>query len=171
MGRICGVESEAGVTCIIASRDGWMVADRRQTFEGSLIGPYRTNKIKRGQGILVASSGHGVFQDLIQEALDGASASGQLRAVVQVFRDKGRELGGHALALTHESICEVTSGGALCWVTSDHWAIGSGYMAALGYLRAASHARPLTPEMAAEAIAFASTLMNDVGDGIQTEML
>jgi hypothetical protein len=159
------------MTCIIASRDGWLVADRRQTFEGSLIGPYRTNKIKRGQGILVASSGHGVFQDFIQEALDGTGASGQLQAVVQVFRDKGRDLGGHALALTHDGICEITSAGALCWVTASHWAIGSGYMAALGYLRGASHARAVTPEMAAEAIAFASTLTNDVGDGIQTELL
>lgn len=159
------------MTAIVAHRSGWMVADRRQTFEGSLIGPYRTNKIKRGQGILVASSGHGVFQDFIQEALDGAGASGQLHAVVQVFRDKGKDLGGHALAVSAEGIVEITSAGALCWLTSEWWAIGSGYMAALGYLRGASHARPVTPEMAAEAIAFASTLTNDVGDGIQVEHL
>jgi hypothetical protein len=148
-----------------------MCADRRQTFQDTWIGPYRTNKIQRGHGILVASSGQGVFQDLIEEALQAAPTSGQLRAVVQVFRDKGEELGGHALALTTEGLVEITSDGALCWLTSDWWAIGSGYPFALGYLQGASGTRPVTPEMAAEAIAFASTRVNDVGDGIQIEHL
>jgi hypothetical protein len=158
------------MTCIVAGRN-WMVADRRSTFEGSLIGPYRTNKIKRGLGILVASSGNGVFLDLIEEALGGAPASGQLRAVVDVFRSKGQEIGGHALAVTADGIAEITSRGSLCWLTSEYWAIGSGYPFALGYLQGASQNRPVTPEMAAEAIAFASTRTNDVGDGIQTERL
>lgn len=159
------------MTAIVAHRSGWMCADRRQTFEGSLIGPYRTSKIKRGQGILVASAGNGVFMDLIEEALDAAPASGQLRAVVDVFRSKGQDIGGHALAVTHEGIVEITSAGALCWLTSDWWAIGSGYPFVLGYLQGASGARAVTPEMAAEAIAFASTRVNDVGDGCQTEWL
>jgi ATP-dependent protease HslVU (ClpYQ) peptidase subunit len=159
------------VTVIIAHRSGWMCADRRQTFNGHLIGPYRTQKIRRGQGILVACAGNGVFKDLVQEALDAAPASGQLRAMVELFREKGNTLDAHALAVTADGIVEITSDGAQCWVTADWWAIGSGYMAALGYLEGASHARPLTPEMAAEAIAFAATLTNDVGDGIQTEHL
>lgn len=159
------------MTAIVAHRSGWLVADRRQTFSENLIGPYRTSKIKRGPGILVASSGNGVFQDLIEEALEAAPASGQLRAVVDVFRSKGQEIGGHALAVTAEGIVEITSRGALCWLTSDWWAIGSGYPFVLGYLQGASSARAVTTELAAEAIAWASTRTNDVGDGIQVEHL
>lgn len=159
------------MTAIVAHRLGWMVADRRQTFEGSLIGPYRTSKIKRGPGILVASSGHSVFQNLIEEALEAAPASGQLRAVVEVFRGKGGEIGGHALAVTADGIVEITSAGALCWLTSDWWAIGSGYPFVLGYLQGAFRGRPVSPELAVEAIEFASTRVNDVGDGCQIERL
>jgi hypothetical protein len=159
------------MTAIIAHRSGWMVADRRQTFNGSLIGPYRTKKIRRGQGILVWTAGNGVFQDLVQEALDSAPASGQLRAVVELFRARGNELHVHGLAVTADGICEITSSGALCWLTSEWWAIGSGFELVLGYLQGASGARAVTPELAAEAIAWASTRTNDVGDGHQVEHL
>lgn len=161
------------MTCIIAHRDGWMVADRRQTFQESLIGPYRTAKIKRCGGLLVASSGNGVFQDLIAEALAGASNSGTdtaLHAVAQVFREKG-DIGGHALALSALGICEITSNGAVCWVDADHWAIGSGYPFALGWLAAKASLGPLGVDDALHAINFASTRTNDVGDGYQVEKL
>lgn len=159
------------MTAIIAHRSGWMCADRRQTFNGALIGPYRTEKIRRGQGILVAAAGNDVMKDLIGEALEAAPASGQLRAVVELFRANGKEQEAHALAVTADGICEITSTGALWWLTSEWWAIGSGFELVLGYLQGASGARPVTPEMAAEAIAFASTRVNNVGDGIQTEHL
>ena len=159
------------MTAIVAHRSGWMVSDRRQTFNGSLIGPYRTDKIKRGEGILVACAGNGVFIDLVGEVLDAAPASGQLRAVVELFREKGKTLEAVALAVTAEGIAEITSDGALLWLTSEWWAIGSGFELVLGYLQGASQTRPVTPEMAAEAIAFASTRVNNVGDGIQTERL
>lgn len=163
------------MTCVIAHRDGWMAADRRQTFEGSLIGPYRTMKIKRGAGLLVATSGNGLFQDLVAEALAGAANVGTdtaLHAVAQVFREKGADIGGHALALSRIGICEITSRGAICWVDADHWAIGSGYPFALGWLAAvAARGAPLLPDVAVDAINFAATRTNDVGDGVQVERL
>jgi len=158
------------VTCIIAHRDGWMAADRRETFQDALIGPYRTAKINRADGILVASSGSGVLMDLIREALE-ASGADKLRAVVQVFRDKRDGVSGHALALTPSGICEITSTGGLSWLDSDHWAIGSGYPFALGWLGAIAAQRQITPDDALNAINFAATRVNDVGDGIQVERL
>lgn len=164
------------MTLIIAHKSGWMVADRRTVFGDNLLGPYRLNKIKRGAGILVASSGNGVLGDLIQEALDihPITTRGILRNVVQVLREKGKEL-GHALALTSEGICEITSTGGCVWVDADYWAIGSGYQLALGWLAATEaageHDIDIEPAHAIDAIDFAATRVNDVGDGHQIERL
>jgi len=160
------------MTLIIAHRDGWMAADRRETFESNLLGPYRVAKIKRGKGILVASAGAGVFQDLITEALELINVD-PLRCVVQVFRDKGKDLGGHALALTSKGICEITSRGSVSWLDADYWAIGSGYMIALGYFAGISQgdSAKVTPETAKHAINVAERYVADVGDGYQVEHL
>lgn len=160
------------MTCIIAHRDGWMVADRRQTFESSLIGPYKTAKIKRGPGVLVASAGNGVFQDLIAEELASRSfAQEAICHVAKVFRTHGAEIGGHAIALSAKGICEITSRGAVVWVDADYWAIGSGYPFALGWLAAKASLGALGIEDGLHAINFASTRVNDVGDGVQVERL
>lgn len=165
------------MTLIIAHNDGWMVADRRTVFEGSLIGPYRLSKIKRGRDLLVASAGNGVFGDLIAEALEETRSSDHaaLHQVAKVFREKGSDIGGHALALTRSGICEVTSRGGCVWVDADYWAIGSGYQFALGYLAgieaAGEHDIDIEPAHAIDAIAFAATRVNDVGDGHQIERL
>lgn len=156
------------MTLIIAHRDGWMVADRRTTFDGGLIGPYRINKIKRGRSLLVASSGNGVFADLILEAL-APSPPDEFRAVVQVFRDRGSEIGGHALALMDRGIFELTSRGGAVQLDADFWAIGSGYQFALGWLGAIVSQRKLEIGDALHAITFTSTRVNDVGDGYQVE--
>jgi hypothetical protein len=161
-----GSRDEASMTLIIAHRSGWMVADRRVTFQDSLIGPYVVSKIKRGSGILVASSGNGVFKDLIVESIDGG-----LPAIAKLFRENGREIGGHALARTAAGICEVTSRGGLEWVDSDFWAIGSGYQFGLGWLAAVASTRPVVPDDAKHAINYAATRVSDVGDGHQLEIL
>lgn len=151
-----------------------MVADRRTTFEGSLLGPYRINKIKRGRAILVASSGNGVFADLLNEAL-APSPPDELRVVAEVFRAKGPEIGGHALALTRDGICEITSKGGIVWVEADFWAIGSGYQFGIGYLAgieaAGMYDITIEPSHAMDAITVAAKHVNDVGDGMQLERL
>ncbi len=159
------------MTLIIAHRDGWMVADRRTVFDDCLIGPYRVSKIKRGRSILVACAGNGVFADLVEEAL-GASPVDELRAVAQVFRDKG-DIGGHALALTPDGISEVTSKGGVVHLAAAYWAIGSGYPFALGYMcgRSMAGTCPIDAALASDAINFAATFVNNVGDGCQVERL
>ncbi len=169
------------MTLIIAHRDGWMAADRRTVFEHNLIGPYRVSKIKRAPRLLVASAGNSVFADLIQQAIDNARRDIQhlvpnadyFREVVQVFRDKGADIGGHALALTPDGLCEITSRGGALWLDADYWAIGSGYPFALGYLAGISRgdSSKITPDHALDAINFAATRTNDVGDGHQLEYL
>jgi hypothetical protein len=160
------------VTLIIAHRDGWMAADRRTVFEDCLIGPYRLDKIKRGRGLLVACAGNGVFADLVQEAL-APSPADELRVVAQVFRDKGSDIGGHALAVTPAGICEITSKGGVVWLDADYWAIGSGYPFALGYMqgRSAAGTCPVDTALAVDAINFVGPLVNNVGDGCQVEHL
>jgi ATP-dependent protease HslVU (ClpYQ) peptidase subunit len=158
------------VTLVIAHRDGWMAADRRTVFEDCLIGPYRLSKIKRGRRLLVACAGNGVFADFVQEAL-APSPSDELRAVAQVFRDKGSDIGGHALALTPAGICELTSKGGIVWLDADFWAIGSGYPFALGWLSAIAAHRRVAEQDALHAINFVATRVNNVGDGYQIERL
>lgn len=160
------------MTLIIAHRDGWMVADRRTVFEDCLIGPYRVNKIKRGRALLVACAGNGVFADLVGDAL-APSPPDELRALAQLFRDKGSDIGGHALALTRDGICEITSRGGVVHLDADYWAIGSGYPFALGYMqgRSAAGTCPVDTALAVDAINFVATLVNNVGDGHQLERL
>lgn len=148
-----------------------MAADRRTVFEDCLIGPYRLNKIKRGRALLVACAGNGVFADLVKEALSPSPAD-ELRAVAQVFRDKG-DIGGHALAVSPAGICEITSKGGVVWLDADYWAIGSGYPFALGYMqgRSAAGTCPIDGALAVDAINFVATLVNNVGDGCQLETL
>jgi ATP-dependent protease HslVU (ClpYQ) peptidase subunit len=90
-----------------------------------------------------------------------------------VFRDKGADIGGHALAVTPDGICEITSKGGVVWLDAAYWAIGSGYPFALGYMqgRSAAGTCPIDAALAVDAINFAATLVNNVGDGHQVEHL
>jgi ATP-dependent protease HslVU (ClpYQ) peptidase subunit len=157
------------VTCIIGHRDGWMVSDRRKTFQDHLLGPYQVEKIIRGPGLLLATSGAGVLGDLAREAIAKTKTTqAAAKAVVQLFREK---VEGHALVLTADMLAEITSTGELCKLQSRYWAIGSGYMVALGYLGALERTRSVTPEDAIAAIELASTLVSDVGDGVHVVAL
>lgn len=159
------------MTCIVAHRDGWMVADRRMTFQDSLIGPYVVNKIQRGTGLLVATSGCGSLNDRVARVLREEHSQDALRAIQDVFLGSdGRP--GHALVLHGQRIFEITSRGSLVELADQaaYWAIGSGYQVALGYLRACSaRCSRVVVAHAISAIDCASTLVNDVGDGHQVE--
>lgn len=151
-----------------------MVADRRKTFSGSLLGPYVVTKIIRGPGLLVATAGNGEVSHKVKSALSGVIEEDALGAIQQCFLSANDGLPGHALILTAQGrIYEALSHGDLCEISksASHWAIGSGYQISIGYLGATERKRRLTPKDAKEAIAFTSKLVNDVGDGCQTEWL
>lgn len=157
------------MTCVIAHRDGWMVSDRRTTYPGGLIGPYEVSKIKRASNVLAATAGAGVLSDELGEALAGKNEWTAQRAIVHMM--KAGEDRGHALLLTPQGMWEIGGMGGVVKVAADYWAIGSGYQFALGWLAAKASLRALTPEDALHAINFASTRVNDVGDGYQVERL
>jgi hypothetical protein len=161
------------VTCIIAHRDGWMVADRRTTFAGNLIGPYETEKIIRWPGLLVAVAGNSDIQERVKRALRALGADSAVERVQGVFLEEERQ--GHAIVLDESGrICELLSNGGVSYLKSDvsYWAIGSGALVVLGYLACCERQYgEVTLEDAQSAIVFAATLVNDVGDGFQVEKL
>lgn len=159
------------MTCIIAHRLGWMVADRRVTFGENLIGPYQRWKIRRGiPDLLVGVSGRAVVGDLMEEALrQTVDTTAALAKVTELMRSRGE--GSSALVLTADALRELDQQGSLLTLSADHWAIGSGYQAALGWLAGACQGRLVTPDDAKHAITFAGSLNSDIGDGFQVERL
>ena len=160
------------MTCIIAHRLGWMVADRRVTFGEGYTGPYRRNKIRRSSDILVGCAGPAVLSDRIEDALRGDSlVHGNYRAIVATVREHGT--GSNTLILTANGITELDQKGAAFDVDAEFWAVGSGFEAALGWLHGRYVARTgcVTPEDAKAAISFAAQLHTDIGDGFQVERL
>jgi hypothetical protein len=161
------------MTCIIAHRLGWMVADRRVTFGENFIGPYQRDKIRRGTAtLLVGIAGRAIVGDLVTEALGRRNPNAAIDDFARVMREHGR--GCNALALTTKAIVEYDQSGAAFTLTADWWAIGSGWQAALGWLEAVSLGRKnrlITVEDAQHAITFASRLNSDIGDGFQVERL
>jgi hypothetical protein len=161
-----------------------MVADRRVTFSGGLLGPYRVEKIARGPGILVAGAGDSFLRTALAEAMAPCTGAGQaLHSVARAIRGLPEQI-GHVLALTvAHGLVEIDSRGHCHELESDYWSIGSGFQAALGYMAGVLSRAPggaslrewqrdgATPDLAAEAICFAAGLNADVGDGIQTEVL
>lgn len=162
------------MTCIVAHRSGWMVADRRITFSDSLIGPYQINKIIKRPGLLIASAGNAVVGDWIRDCVARWEGENALQEVIDMFRRESRsEPLGHALAVTKSGIYEVGGRGCLHTIAPEatHWAIGSGYQFALGWLASTEKYMVLRPRHAEAAIEFAATRVNDVGDGVQVELL
>ena len=160
------------MTCIIAHRDGWMVADRRVTFNGGLIGPYRNRKILSGPGILVGCAGDSVLRTVLTEAMASCTGAGQaLQCVARAIRELPQQR-GHALLVTREhGLVEIDSLGHCHELESEYWSIGSGYHLALGWLAGRCGGHAVRPEHAVQAISFASEHVNDVGDGTCVEVL
>ncbi len=148
-----------------------MVADRRTTYPGGLIGPYEVSKIKRASNVLAATAGAGVLSDELGEALTGKNEWTAQRAIVDMLKGQS-EPRGHALLLTTRGIWEIGDHGGAVRVAAEFWAIGSGFQFALGWLEClAFHGDRVTPTDAVNAIAFAAERVNDVGDGHQEEWL
>jgi ATP-dependent protease HslVU (ClpYQ) peptidase subunit len=164
------------MTCIIAHRDGWMVADRRASFDG-WVGPYKVEKIFRCAQlpILVGVSGTAGVKTLMQEATEGCRIhSDAIRAMVQVQRDRKTEDGTTLLVLSAQGLLEIDPSGYAYELESNIWAVGSGSMTAIAYLAGWSADWPhrkVSGTTAEAAIKFVGTLNTTVGDGIQAEYL
>lgn len=175
------------MTCIVAHADGWMVADRRVNSNETMRNPYDAVKITKRPGLLIATSGPAVLRDLVRESVGQLRGAEAFNAAVSVVRAQQGEQHqrGHALAVTEYGVFEICSRGSVSRLAWPFWASGSGYMAALGYLRGfqdgyavaveseTNWATPpsIKPADAVRAIEFASELDCMVGDGTQIEYL
>lgn len=162
------------MTCIVAHRDGWMVADRRVNSSETLRNHYDAVKITKRPGLLIATSGFAILRDLVREAVADKEGAEAFNAAVAIIRAQTGEHRGHALAVTSLGVFEICSRGSVSKCAWPFWASGSGYMAALGYLRGfldADCVGALKPDDAARAIELAAELDCMVGDGTQVEFL
>lgn len=164
------------MTCIIGHRDGWIVADVAHTFNDFTTCPCYRSKVWRA-GVTVGDSvpkqltalwatcGSSVLSDLVCERLGENPDKSPVVEIAKVFRANPDK--GEALIVTHGGdIIHIASSGAILYITGEYWAIGSGYQAALGYLRGVRHLRdkgePVTIEDAQHAIGMAAALNHDV---------
>jgi ATP-dependent protease HslVU (ClpYQ) peptidase subunit len=156
------------MTCIVAHGDGWMVADRRSSFNGgSQIGPFLRTKIRSVNGMLIGTAGAAYCLDVVCKAAENAALHEVNDAISHAIRVECS--GEGAILVVHRGcVYEIPSDGTWMRVEQEYWAIGSGYQAALGYLAGFGI---VTPETAAAAINFSATLNVDVGDGTQSVRL
>jgi 20S proteasome alpha/beta subunit len=166
------------VTCIIASRDGWMVADRRASFD-SWIAPYQVRKIVRVDrcGMLVGVAGVGALMRMVEnETRTCESFDDALDQLSGLLLSREGKQPSELLVLGRDRLVQVDPTGGLYELEAyqNNWSIGGGSMTAMGYLAGLSKGRDLriiTAEDAVDAIQFVGTLNVGVGDGVQVERL
>lgn len=168
------------MTCIIGSKAGWMVADRRVSFDG-WIGPYKVEKICRAPGALIGVSGNGAALGRVRDVVAGITLpvdpDATIRQLVALMREiDGKPSPAELLIVTRDRLVQIDPSGAAYDLEQPLWAIGCGCMSALSWLHGYAHARSTKdaetdPEYARRAIGFVSTIQTAVGDGEQTEWL
>jgi len=157
------------VTTIVGHRDGWMVADKRCSFDGS-IAPFETTKVRRASGVLIGFAGHPAHADFWDEQMaaqarpDVATAR---RVMVQPVPHT--ESGGsHCLLRWTGDLYEINCAGVAYRVLQDWWVIGTAWLA-LGFISGAlSRGAQVTPALAADAILFTSR--NHTGTSPDSEL-
>jgi hypothetical protein len=166
------------VTCIVASRDGWVVGDRRASFDG-WVGPYAVRKIARIDrcGMLVGVSGTGAVRQMLENATETCTTFDEaLKAICDLQLAREGKEPSQLLVLGRDRLIEVdpTGGAYELEPYQHHWSIGNGSMTAIAYLAGLCKGRDLrivTTEDAVEAIEYVATLNTGVGDGCQVERL
>lgn len=137
---------------------------------------------------MFAAAGAPILQQQVSRAIQREpstlllSTEMLLDVISSVFRDHMREPLGQGLVLVGGNRTAEEQGprivlidihGALHDVQSPWWAIGSGYQAALGFLRGCTLGlrEAISPDDGERAIACAAELTANVGDGVQVERL
>lgn len=160
------------MTCIVAHRAGWIIADRRNTLCDTWRMPILTPKIVRHANCLFASAGSAYVNSKLLSAVQGARDEDILDRMAQAMRAPEDKGDGHVLVVQEGKLWTIDGHGALLEIDFPYWAIGSGYQAALGYLAGAeSDPKNIREGHAICAVEFAATLNTDCGDGVQVELL
>jgi hypothetical protein len=166
------------MTAIIASRDGWMVSDRRASFDG-WVGPYAVRKIARIDrcGMLVGVSGEGAVRQMIENCTQHCDTFDDgLRELSHLQLSREGKAPSQLLVLGKDRLIEVDPTGGVFELEAyqHYWSIGNGSMTAIAYLAGLTKGRDMrivSAEDAIEAIQYVATLNTGVGDGCQVERL
>ena len=166
------------MTCIVASRDGWMVADRRASFDG-WIAPYDVRKIvpRPRCGMLVGVAGVGALVQMVKNDTETCEHFDvALRTLSNLLLSREGKQPSELLVLGRGRLIQVDPTGGVYELEAyqHHWSIGNGSMTALGYLAGLAEGRDrraITCTDAARAIDYVATLNTGVGDGVQMERL
>lgn len=162
------------MTCIVAHRSGWIIADRRNTLCDTWRVPIVTPKIIRHANCLFASAGSAYVNAKLLAAVQGARDEDILDRMADAMRAPEDKGDGHVLVVQEGKLWTIDGHGALLEIDYPFWSIGSGYQAALGYLAGIQYelgSKEIETYHAINAVAFAAELNTDCGDGYQVETL
>lgn len=137
--------------CIV-HRDGWAVADSRDTM-GSLIMPSTATKVSKAEGFLIAHVGDGIFAQKVNRVVrEHGHEVTVLEKVAELLEDK--DISGEALAVSYKrKLLHIDNRGYINDLDCvDFWAIGCCEQFILGRLLAIAETRTVTIDDAEAAI-------------------
>jgi ATP-dependent protease HslVU (ClpYQ) peptidase subunit len=155
------------VSVCIVHRDGWAVADSRDTM-GSLIMPSTAIKVSKAEGFLIAHVGQGILAQKVDRCVkEHGHEVTVLEKVGELLEDK--ELDGECLAVSYKrKLTHIDGNGLLTELDAvDFWAVGSGEQFVLGRLLAIAETRPVTIEDAEAAVKAVAVYDSGVDDRVQ----
>lgn len=162
------------MTLIVASREGWMAADRRVSF-GHSLGPFDVRKITNIGYALIGNAGQAGFAQHGLEMLKASTPETLLPNIAQFLLERGGENGISLMVLTawNELGLFDTSG---AWhpikKSAPYFALGGGEDFAMGYLRAhMDYDKHISLPVVKKCIKACEKQTSGVGDGIQVEYL
>jgi hypothetical protein len=163
------------MTCVIAHKDGWMVADRRVVF-GIDVGPFKVNKVFKDSfsRVLVGVAGIGAFTNHLQDTSAWTSfhaACADVSTKLKEFNSSRGEDSSYALVCSKGNVAKIDPSGGIYEVDStyDYWAIGD-RDTAIGYLDGLREAGvKIDSAIGIKAIEYVGRSNLGVGDGVQLE--
>jgi hypothetical protein len=150
------------VSVCVVHRDGWAVADSRETM-GTCIMPAAVEKVCKSDSYLIATIGKAILQNKIARIV---KAKGHeidvLESVCDMMDESDYE--GLTLAVSYDrKLILIDSNGAPTDLTEvDFWAIGCCQEMVLGRLLYIAESRPVTIEDAEQAIVMAAKYDNGI---------
>lgn len=152
--------------CIV-HRDGWAVADSRDSF-GTLIFPSIATKVSKAEGFLIAHVGDGILAQKIERTVrDCGHDLSVVDKVGELLEDK--ELNGQVLVVSYKrKLTHIDGNGCFSDIDSlDFWAIGACEQFVLGRLLYIAESRPITIDDAEAAVKAAALFDTSIDARVQ----
>jgi hypothetical protein len=147
--------------CVV-HRDGWAVADSRETM-GTCIMPAAVEKVCKCDSYLISTTGPAILQTKVARIVNAKGhETNVLESVCEMMDESDFE--GLTLAVSHDrKLILIDSNGAPTELTEvDFWAIGCADQLVLGRLLYIAESRAVTIEDAEAAIVMASRFDNGI---------